>query len=537
MRATILTLLAMLIMPIIGMEAEAQEHRPRLVVNIIVGSMRASDLERYGDNFGQYGFKRLMSGGAYFTDAEYDYSHTSTVAGLATFATGAQPSVHGVIGDSWWSHVDGSRVELVADAKSRPIPFSTGSISCSPHRLQAPTLGDMVVDADARSKQITIAVDPQTAIVLNGKRGVAYWVERNKTHWTTSSAYLYELPSWVANYNSSNSNTLYTIERWVPKGNVADYHNSEVAVVEDIKGKTTKLLSDVDLHLDDSAYGHMCYTPAGNTMLLEFASQAIAQESLGRDDATDVLNIYLDTARYIAEVYGPESIEYEDMLYRLDADLTEFLVYLYAQFDSVDDVLVVLTSDHGTSPSYNPQGGQKRERFNHRQMEVIVNAFLGARYGSGSYVIGFANNALYLNHEVINSKKLSIDTIQEEVATFLLQMRGVSTALSATALRNTSFGEGRQRLMQQSFHATRSGDVVIDFMPGWMVESTDYRSTSQAGYRYDRSVPLVIYGGGINPQRIERTVSIEEVAPTIAYRVGVECPWASSTRPITELDN
>lgn len=536
MRATILTLLAIVIMPLVGMAAESKENRPRLVVNIIVGSMRATDLERYGDNFGEQGFRRLLSGGAYFTDAEYDYALTSTAAGLATFSTGAQPSVHGIVGDSWWDHVTGSRVELVADAKSHPVPFSTGSISCSPHRLQAPTLGDMVVDANPKSKQITIAVDPQTAIVLNGKRGVAYWVERNKTHWTTSSAYLNELPKWVANYNSANSNSFYAISRWVPMGNIANYHNEEVAVVEDIKDKPTKLLSDVDLHLDDSTYGHMCYTPAGNTMLLEFASQAIAQESLGSDEATDVLNIHLDPARYIAEVYGPESIEYEDMLYRLDANLAEFLTYLYAQVDSPEEIVVVVSSDHGTAPSYNPQERQERERFNHRQMEVIVNAFLGARYGSGNYVIGFANNALYLNHDLLNSKKLSIATVQEEVATFLLQMRGVSTALSATALRNTSFGGGRQRLMQQSFHATRSGDVVIDFMPGWMVESTDYRSTSHAGHRYDRSVPLIIYGGGVAAERIERTVSIEEVAPTIAHLVGVEAPWASSARPMNELD-
>ncbi len=537
MRATLLTLLAILVMPMAGIRAEAQVNRPRLVVNIIVGSMRATDLERYGDNFQEQGFRRLISGGAYFTDAEYDYSLTTTAAGLATFATGAQPSVHGVVGDSWWDHVTGARVELVADAKSHPVPFSTGSISCSPHRLQAPTLGDMVVDADPRSKQVTIAVDPQRAIVLNGKRGVAYWVERNKTHWTTSAAYLHQLPKWVANYNSANSNSFYAISRWTPVGNIANYHNEEVAVVEDIMDKPTKLLSDINLHLADSAYGHMCYTPAGNTMLLEFAAQAIAQESLGRDEATDVLNIYLDPARYIAEVYGPESIEYEDMLYRLDNALAEFLTYLYAQVDSPESVVVVLSSDHGTSPSYNPQEGLERERFNHRQMEVIVNAFLGARYGSDNYVTGFANNALYLNHELLNSKRLSIATIQEEVATFLLQMRGVSTVLSASALRNTSFGAGRQRLMQQSFHATRSGDVVIDFMPGWMVESTDYRSTSHAGYRYDRSVPLIIYGGGVAAQCIERTVSIAEVAPTIAHLVGVDAPWASSARPMTEIDN
>jgi hypothetical protein len=70
-----------------------------------------------------------------------------------------------------------------------------------------------------------------------------------------------------------------------------------------------------------------------------------------------------------------------------------------------------------------------------------------------------------------------------------------------------------------------------------MVESTDYRSTSHAGYRYDRSVPLIISGGGLEPQRVERTVSIVEVAPSIANIIGVESPWASTSRPIQEINN
>lgn len=520
-----------------GYDAVAQDRCPKLVVNIVVGSMRASDLERYAEGFGEGGFKRLMREGAYFTDAEYDYALTTTEAGLATLVTGAQPSVHGVVGRSWWNHTDGSSHDIIADRKSHPVPFSTGSISCSPHRLQAPTLGDMVVSTKNSSKQITIAIEPYSAIIMNGHSGVAYWVERNKTNWTTSSVYAVDVPKWVERYNNDDTNDYFRLKRWEPKGNVANYVNSEVAVVEGIKGKTTKLLSEVNLDLAKSAYGHMCYTPAGNTMLLEFASQAVVQEKLGADAATDVLNICLDTPRFIAETYGPESIEYEDMLYRLDADIAEFLTYLYAQMGGKDNVIVVLTSDHGTAPSYNPQGGTERERFNNRQMEVIVNAFLGAHHGSGSYVLGFANNALYLDQELIISKKLTVEAIQEEVATFLLQLRGVSTAVSATALRNTSFSEGRMRLVQQSFFATRSGDVVIDFMPGWMVESRDYRSTSHAGYRYDRSVPLMIVGGGIAPQRIERTVSMVEVAPTIANIIGVESPWACSTRPMKEINN
>lgn len=512
-----------------------REKQPRLVVNIVVSSMRADDLVRYGDNFTEGGFKRIIKNGIYCRDAHYDYAATTTPAGLATLSTGAQPSVHGVIGESWWNMVDASRVEFIADSKAHPVPFSTGTGNYSPHRLTAPTFGDMLLAQKPNSKQVTIAIDPLSAIVMNGKSGTAYWVEKNKTYWTTSSVYTTKLAEWVAKYNAENSNNYYTLNRWSPLYDAKRYHNNEVAVVEDIKGKSTYIISDAPRNLATTLYGKMCYTPAGNTMLMEFASQAVAQEHLGKDADTDVLNICLDTSRYIAENYGPESIEYEDMLYRLDAALAEFLTFLYAQVDDPESIVVVLTSDHGTAPSYNIHGTKPRERFNHRQMEVIVNAYLGGRYGSGEYVVGYANKALYLNHEELLKRDLEIVAVEEEVAIFLLQLRGVSTAIAASSLRNSSFSDGRSRLMQQSFYAPRSGDVLIDFMPGWFVESFDYRSTSHGGYRYDSNVPLVIAGGGIGAQVVERRVSMVEVAPTLAEIVGINYPWASSATPMTEI--
>ena len=37
--------------------------QPRLIVQIVVGSMRGEDLDRYAENFGEGGFRRLTEGG------------------------------------------------------------------------------------------------------------------------------------------------------------------------------------------------------------------------------------------------------------------------------------------------------------------------------------------------------------------------------------------------------------------------------------------------------------------------------------------
>lgn len=524
LRNSILALVA--IIATIG-GAYAAHSKPRLVVNIIVGTLRNDDIERFSDNLTQDGFKRIMNGGAYYTDAIYDFSHCCDASTLATIATGALPSDHGIVSDSWWSYADGSRISLIGDVKSHPVPFSTGSGSYSANRLIAPTMGDMLLSTNPDSKQFTIAIDPLSAIVLNGKSGTPIWAETNQTHWTTASAFANTLPAWLDKYNRDDINERYTLSRWTPLYKASMYKNSEVAIMEGINNKHTMLLSDVNLKLTESAYGKMCYTPAGNTMLLKLAATIIDKEGLGIDDNTDILNICLDSSRYIAETYGPESLEYEDMIYRLDKDINELLSTLYGNAEDTSHIMVVITSAHGTSPSYNPVDRSERDRFNTRQMEVMVNAYLSAHHGSDSYILGYNDKAIYLNHKVILEKKLSIDDIRDEVAVFLLQLRGIATARSSTALRNSAFIEGRARLMQHSFYASRSGDILFDLMPGWIIEDSSYRSSAVGGYTYDRHVPIMIYGGGIATKMVDQQVDMSHLAPTICHSIGIDAPWSS----------
>ena len=244
----------------------------------------------------------------------------------------------------------------------------------------------------------------------------------------------------------------------------------------------------------ESRYDNRLKSTAGNCLTLQFAKTALTQLDLGKRDRTDLLNICLDAPRAIREAYGPESIEAEDMYYRLDQDLEEFLTYVYTLFKP-HEVLVILTSDHGSSPSYD-FGREACDRFNTRQFEVIVNGFLSARYGPGNWVLEYEDKCLYLNHNLVYEKDLSLADIQNEVATFAMQFRGVSHALSATAMRTSYFGSGYARKMQNSFYPRRSGDVIINLMPGWIEEHDHKRSSSGSMYGYDTEVPLVFYGKG-----------------------------------------
>lgn len=501
---------------------ESQAAEPRLIVQIVVGSMRAEDLGRYADNFGEGGLRRLTDGGTVYTDSRYDYQQTTTPVSLATLSTGAMPSTHGVVGPRWMDYTSNRPVELIA-----------GREGPAPEHLIAPTLAETLLQHAPGSQAVTVAAEPMSAVVTAGRGGHAFWLDE-QCAWTSSPAYAAGLPEWVVRNNRERYNLSYVASEWrtlLERGRYRNTRHWDVTLAG--KNRKEKDQSGAGRLKLASDYDRMLYTPAGNTAVLGFAKQAIAQYRLGDDEATDLLNICLDSSRRIAEAYGPESVEAEDALYRLDRDLADFLTFVFAQVRN-GEVLVVFTSDHGTSPSYD-SGPEETDRFNNRQFEVIVNSFLNVRYGAGQWVLAYADKCVWLNHNLIYERGLDLSDVQNEVAIFAMQFSGVSHALSATAMRTSYFGSGYARRMQNSFYPRRSGDVVLNLMPGWIEERERCVSSSGSMYGYDTQVPLIFYGTGVGPQRIGRRVDMTSVAPTLARACGVTEPAASEGATLPEI--
>ena len=513
------------------------QTEPRLVVNIVISSMGADDLDRYADNFSSAGLRRIINGGQRFTNASYDYMQTTTPVSLATLSTGATPSIHGVVADRWFDYVGNKEVSLIEDRKEQSVNYSGGSGSYSPRNLVAQTLSDALAQQHPDSHIATIAVEPLSAIVMAGRSGEVYWMETLQSSWTTSSYYSKELPKWIADYNYQDQNEEYAIKRWTSLLPYDNYHNSQVSVVEGLQSKTNKRIIHVQetplaKGTMDDIYYQMCYTPAGNSAMLAFAREVVIHNKMGGDAVPDMLNIVLDTPRLISNRFGPESVEYEDMLYRLDRDLESFLSFLSTQVAAPEQLLIVLTSDHGTSPSYNATE-DVRERFNVRQAEVITNAFIGSLYGNGDWILGCIDRAIYLNHNLITDKGLSLEKIQNDVATFVMQLRGVSQAVTAESMRGSYFGSGYGRKIQNGFYPRRSGDVVLNLMPEWIEEREQTRSMSGSMYRYDTQVPLIIYGAGCKAQLRNDKIDMTSLAATQAEILGIMAPSAAEGEEIT----
>ncbi len=510
---------------------------PKLIIQIVVSSMRADALDRYMPNFEQGGFRRLVAEGTQFEDASYAYHQTLTSTSLTTLTTGLQPSIHGVVATHWINYISNVQEDLIHDESVRGLEYyghDDMDGRYSPRKLPAKNYAEGLLLAQPRSRVVSVAPDPMSAVVMGGQGGLCFWMEGEKCYWRSSSYYLPELPAWVKQYNKEGLAQAAIELRWntmLPADRYLNRRRADIGLTGEPAGN---LQTIEGIPAPTKNHDRIRYTPAGNHATLAFAKEVITQMELGRDAETDLLNICLDGARYITEAYGPESVEVEDMYYRLDYDLSDFLNFAVSQAGGEEHLLVVLTADHGSSPACD-LSAREIPRLNILQFETILNSFLSARYGQGRWIEKYGEHSLWLNHNLIYERNLPLEAIQNDVATFALQFEGISHAMTATALRSGAFTDGVGRLMQNGFYPRRSGDVLLSFVPGAIELRDRCRSASGSLYVYDRRVPLVFFGHKVPHAQIKRPVDMTAVAPTIAVLSGIAAPDACEAQPIEEI--
>ncbi len=516
--------------------------KPKLIVEIVISQMRYEYLSKFHDNFSEDGFRMLMREGTSFSNAGYNYMLTNTVAGLGTISTGSNPSTHGVSCESWIDMITSRRVNLVQDDNVRGLGCDDGLGRYSPSNLITGTLGDALKKSDPLSKVISIAPSPASAIVFGGRSADTYWLDAGRGTWISSNYYCSILPEWILKWNKSGYSQSLLREEWTMSRHALNYKNTSSTVLKDRSGDSyfAKLIKPLADKLEKKSFDYMrlLYTPAGNSMVSSVAREAIIYEDLGKDEHTDLLTICYDTPRYISESFGPESMELEDMYYRLDKEIADLANFIFSQIPK-QDVLIVLTSDHGSSDS---QTGENKSRgnmgglFSTDQFVVITNSFLSAQYEPGNWVVDYNDRQLYLNRTLIYKYGFNLEEVQNKVASFALQFRGVSHAVTATALQSNYFGGGYGAKIQNSYYPKRGGDVTINLMPGWIEEVANKRSLSGSQYRYDTHVPLIFTGFNVpKGQVVERDVDMTGLAPTLARIMRSSSPDAATGIEIKEV--
>ncbi len=514
---------------------------PQLIVGIVIEDMRYDYIDRFWDNFSEGGFKKMVQEGSFCKNANYNYMLTQTSSGMATIATGCEPVIHGIVSDRWHNQLKGKNIRSVYDDKVVGLNDEKQHWTCSPTHLLTTTFTDeLKLYNNHNSRAVGVCMYPEGAILPIGHLGdAAYWFNDETGNWISSSYYMDSLPKWVNDFNAKGFPDIYKEQEWLPTFSLDQYRSGSTQGNSKQIGfsNTNRLSRRLGSYLQkNAAYAGINATPYGITLTKDFAIAAIVNDSLGKKDYTDFLNICFSASANVTQACGPNSIEMEDLYIRIDKDLEHLLQFLEGEFGR-ENFVVYLTSDHGTS--YNPDAlsaiNIPSGRFDGERAVMLLGTYLNAIYDKGNWVSSYHNKQIYLNHNLIEKAEIPLADFQNTVADFIVQFTGVANAITASTLEETNFTHGVFYYMQNSFNQKRSGDIIINLEPGWIEANEKTVSTGNSANKYDRHVPLIWYGWKIKRNRIEENIYIKDIAPTISNFMHIPYPNGCTGEPIDGL--
>lgn len=513
-------------------------EKPKLIISIFIEGMRYDYLYKYWDKFSDGGFKKLINEGMFLKNAEYKYLYTKSSSAYATFVTGANPSQHGIINDYWYERLSNQKTYCTYDKNVNAVGTTSFEEKNSPSSLLCSTFSDeLKLSNFKQSKVISISQKDYAAVLPAGHLGnAAYWYDNNTGNWISSSYYFSQLPKWVNRFNNKKLPNIYFNKEWntiipIEKYDkcLGDNNSFELGFVG---GHNTFPYNLANLK-EASGYKILNSTPFGNTYTKDFAISAIVNENLGRDEYCDYLNISFTATSNITKKFSIRSIEIADTYIRLDKDIKHFINFIN-DFVGIENTIIILTSDRGSSDSprllknINMPGGY----FKDKNAETLLQSYTRALYNRNNFIEYFDGSNLYLNRSKIESKKYKLDEIQQSIASFLVDFTGVANSVTSIDLESRNYTSGMLMRAQNSYHKKRSGDISVILEPGYLPGSdTEYGS----GYRNFTNVPLIFYGWKIKHGESYKSVSMTDVAPTLARFLKIAYPNASTGKVIEEL--
>ncbi|MEI6677465.1 MAG: alkaline phosphatase family protein [Mariniphaga sp.] len=515
-------------------------NAPRLVIGIVIEDFNPDYIERYWDKFGDGGFQRLYSGGFICANHHYTSLVQRPSVNMATLSTGTDPSRHGIVNDNWIDRLKKKEVSAISDDFYTTVGSDSKEGERSAKNLMTPTLGDQLkLISNGKSRIFSIALNDGSAVLAAGHAANgAYWLDKNSGKMISSSYYVETFPKWAFDYNGLKMADNYVGSDWTTlkepisyTESISDSHLKETG----FSLKYTSFPYDMSKLKRESggSYKILKATPWGNTMLKDFALQMIPKEQMGYDLIPDILTVVFSSMDYEKNSFGPFSVEMEDTYLRLDRDIAELLKYVETGFGT-DNILIYLTGL--TSISYPAEYLKEKYHltagiFNPESAVALLKSYLNIKYGSANWIELFTNQQIYLDHEMIEKKKINLLEMQTTVASFLNQFEGIAYAKAGLEIEANNFPGGPLAPFQNNYHSKRSGDVLIKYEDGWQPKekfnNVDYTDNSQ--------VPLVWYGAGITKGTTLRRTSATDVVPTIAAFLGIAPPSSVSGSVIGEL--
>ncbi len=443
---------------------------PRLTVVIVVDGLRQDNLDQLRP-YWQQGGLRTLSEEAYqstFTFPHLVYGGNETTASILT---GTTPANNGYAMDRYFSRNERRTHALLEDNNQKGIG---SSVAYSPAALLAPTIGDNFrMRIGEKAKIFAVGIQPETAVIMAGhSANSCCWINSDKMAWASTSFYPMGLPAAADEMNINGRFAELAEREWTPRLNITSYTSP---TQEEIRKSFSYKSSDVLTH-----------SPAANTLVVELALALQKAEGLGTDVTPDLLFLQLNTVTPKAQADRIQSAEQEDMHLWLNQDLGFLMEQLIKRLGKQNvEFLLIGRPILGIGQKTMQMAGLPAKDFNIDRAAALTSTFLMALYGHERWVNGGYGNSIFLNRTLIAQKKISLETMQRQVANFLLDFEGVQAAFP----QNEAIVYPD---LASSLNKKQTGDIVFTLLPGWRLCEND-KTTIDNVLEANPSAPVMFW--------------------------------------------
>lgn len=507
-----ITLLALLGVTPESLAQSKLQYAPRLVVTVTIDQLRTDYLEAFAPLYGDDGFKRLMKNGRVFPNASYTFTPIDKASAAASLATGVTPYYHSIIGERWLSR------EIL-----RPV-LATGD-NHSADNLSTSTLGDeLKVSTEGKAKVYAIAPSCDEAVLSVGHAAdAALWIDDTDGQWLIQQYFSKEKPTWLASYNLLHGPKAIDKLVWEPFNEMTsafNYYQHTAVEQKPFKHKFS---------------GNRCYQLLKNSGLVnqyvtDLADNLVTQTTMGCDRVTDLLSLTYYAGPFDRKAMSECQLELQDTYVRLDRELARLIKTLEERLGR-EHILFVVTST-GYSDSESSAYDQYRiptGTFYINRTSNLLNMYYGAIWGQGRWVEACFGNQLYINHQLLESKRVSLTDAGQRAQEFLSQLSGVRNVYTGLQLL-TSTSELTQKI-RAGYNPEHSGDIIIEVSPGWKILNEDTQQTELQRASFIQ-FPIIFYGADVQADTISEHVTVDRIAPTIAKSIRIRAPNACSAEPL-----
>jgi hypothetical protein len=467
--------------------AWAAPARPKLTVVVVVEQLRADALDAAWPQFGVGGFRQLAEKAAWFTDCR-QASSTFSACGIANLATGAWPAQHGIVADSWWDS------------------GAHATVRASQEALLATTLGAQAA-GDGGIRVAVVAMTRAHAGLFAGTAAARlyFWDERGQ--FTTPGAEA----DWLREFNTAKG----------PEG----ARDANWMAVNAAAGAPPVRTLHYDANHPREFLALYGASPFGQTAVFEMAGELVARDGLGQGKTADLLCVLDGSAALLGYETGARSPLIQQMVLQLDLRLENLWNQLTRAVGENGFNLVVCAA-HGAPPEPLPDVRGRMAVDG----ETVARTVESALKGTGRHLEKYVYPFLYLDRKATAGGAETVRRMAADAA-----MAHPAVAGYYTAGGGCSENSGWEKRFQNSFHARRSGDVMLSYQPEYVEDFGAGRGISYGSlYNYDARVPLFFCGPSFHPGVIEGPVEAVDVAPTLARVLGVGEPSSSVGRVLGE---